>query len=69
MELINEFDFEINHIKGKDNGVIDALNKSMHTIYMEKVSKRKNDIKYMIKDVLWDDEYFQNNRGIFREIL
>lgn len=50
MELINEFDFEINHIKGKDNGVINALNKSMHTIYMEKVNKRKNDIKYIIKD-------------------
>jgi hypothetical protein len=27
MELINEFDFEIKHIKGKENQVADALNK------------------------------------------
>ena len=32
MALLSEFDFEIKHIKGKENRVADALSRSMKTI-------------------------------------
>ena len=34
MDLTNEFDFEIKHIKGKENRVVDALSRSMKTIHL-----------------------------------
>ena len=30
MELLCEYDFDINHIKGKENKVVDALSRKMH---------------------------------------
>jgi hypothetical protein len=34
MELISEFDFKIKHIKGKENKVVDMLNRSVQTIHL-----------------------------------
>ena len=33
MEFLCEFDFEIKHRKGKENKVVDALNRKMHEMY------------------------------------
>jgi hypothetical protein len=38
MALLSEFDLEIEHIKGKENRVVDALSRSMKTIHLEAVS-------------------------------
>jgi hypothetical protein len=38
MALLNEFCFEIKHIKGKENRVVDALSKSMKVIHFTVVS-------------------------------
>jgi hypothetical protein len=38
MALLNEFDFKIKHIKGKENRVVDALRRSMKTIHLDVVS-------------------------------
>ena len=38
MALLSEFDFEIKHIKGKENSVADALSRSMRTIHLAVVS-------------------------------
>jgi hypothetical protein len=39
MALLSEFDFEIKHIKGKENRVVDALSRSMKVIHLAVVSQ------------------------------
>jgi hypothetical protein len=40
MDLLSEFDFEIKHIKGKENWVVDALSRSIKMIHLATVSDR-----------------------------
>jgi hypothetical protein len=49
MDLHSEFDFEIKHIKGKENRVVDALSRSMEMIYLEAVSTCESSIKERVK--------------------
>jgi hypothetical protein len=41
MSLLSEFDFEIKHIKGKENRVVDALRRSVKMIHLATVSAYK----------------------------
>jgi hypothetical protein len=50
MALLSEFDFEIKHIKGKENKVDDALRKSMKTIHLEEMSTYKTDVKERVRN-------------------
>jgi hypothetical protein len=34
MEFLNEYDFDINHIKGKDIKVVDALSRRVLAIFL-----------------------------------
>jgi hypothetical protein len=45
MALISDFYFEIKHIKGKENRIVDALSQSVHTIHLVATSVGKSDIK------------------------
>jgi hypothetical protein len=38
LEFLSEYDFKINHIKRKENKVVDALNKRVHEIYATSIS-------------------------------
>jgi hypothetical protein len=49
MALLSEFDFEIKHIKGKENRVVDALSRSMRTIHLAAVSTCETDVKNRVK--------------------
>jgi hypothetical protein len=44
MALISEFDFEIKHIKGKENKVLDTHNQSVQTVHLTTVSVGESDI-------------------------
>ena len=48
MALLSEFDFEIKHIKGKENRVVDALSRSVKTIHPAAVSTRETKIHIMV---------------------
>jgi hypothetical protein len=50
MSLLSEFDFEIKHIKGKENRVADALSRSMRTIHLAAVSTFETDVKNKVKE-------------------
>jgi hypothetical protein len=67
MEFLCEFNFEIKHIKGKQNKVVDALNKKMHATI---VSIFKLNLKMRVIDSLVEDEhYVQVKDGLQRDKL
>ena len=59
MALLNEFDFEIKHIKGKENRVADALSRSMKKIHLAAVRTCETDVKERVKDAQEIDTFFQ----------
>jgi hypothetical protein len=45
LEFLCEYDFDINHIKGKENKVVDALSKKVHELHATAISMYRTDIK------------------------
>ena len=56
---LSEFDFEIKHIKGKENKVVDALSRSMKTIHLAAVSTYETNVKERVKNAQETDTFFQ----------
>jgi hypothetical protein len=59
MALLSEFDFEIKHIKGKENRVVDALSRSMKTIHLAVVSTCETEVKERIRNAQEIDPFVQ----------
>ena len=59
MALLSEFDFEIKHIKGKENRVVDALSRSMKTIHLAAVSTCETDVKNRVRNAQEIDSFVQ----------
>ena len=57
--MISEFDFKINHIKGKENQVIGVLRRSLQLAHVETMRTCEIDTKENIKEALLHDENFQ----------
>jgi hypothetical protein len=57
MALLSEFDFEIKHIKGKENRVVDALSRSMKTIHLEAMSTYETYVKNKVKNAQETDSF------------
>ena len=51
-----EFDFEIKHIKGKENKVADALNRKAQEMHLESVSVCPSDLR-QVNHVVEDELY------------
>jgi hypothetical protein len=49
MALFSEFDFEIKHIKGKENRVFDSLSISMKVVHLAVISSHESDIKERVE--------------------
>ena len=45
MELLCEYDFDIKHIKGKENKVFDALSRKMHVMHVAAINTSTSDLK------------------------
>jgi hypothetical protein len=60
MALLTEFDFEIKHIKGKENKVADSLSRSMKTIHLAAVSSStcETNIMERVKNAQETDAFF-----------
>jgi len=58
MASINEFDFEIKNIKGKENKVVDTLSRSVQTIHLAATSVRVSNIQHRIETLLREDDFF-----------
>jgi hypothetical protein len=58
LEFMSEYDFDIKHIKGKENMVIDALNRRVYAMYVTTITMCKSDLKNKILESLISDEYY-----------
>jgi hypothetical protein len=45
LEFQNEYDFDIKHIKGKENKVVDELSRRVHKMNDTTISKCRKDLK------------------------
>jgi hypothetical protein len=50
LEFLSEYDFDIKHIKGKENKVVDALSRRVHLMHATAVSMHQSDSKRIILD-------------------
>ena len=45
LEFLCEYEFDIKHIKGKENKVVDALSRKVHELHATVISMYRTDIK------------------------
>jgi hypothetical protein len=56
--FLSEFDFEVRHIKGKENKVEDALSRRAHEIFEINVSRAESDLEQRIRMTGSNDENY-----------
>jgi hypothetical protein len=58
LKFLNEYDFDIKHIKGKENKVVDALNKRVHDFHATTISMYQSYLKdRILEDAKSDLQY------------
>ena len=60
MAFLSEFDFEIKHIKGKENRVVDALSRRTNEVYEINMSQPESDMMSRIKTTSIEDCEYEN---------
>ena len=60
MSFLSEFDFEVKHIKGKKNWVVDALSQRTREVYENTMSQPKSDLLSKIKAANIHDAEYEN---------
>jgi hypothetical protein len=50
LDFLYEYDFDIKHIKGKENKVVDALNRRLHELHATTISMYQTNIKSIISE-------------------
>ena len=70
LEFLCEFDFEIKHIKGKQNKVDDALSRKVHEMHVTFLSICQSDLRQQIANHTAEDEiYVQIKDKLQQKIL
>ena len=60
LQFLCEFDFEIKHVKGKENRVANALSRRMHVMHVATISTCNSDLKSRIlKSIILDGYYLK----------
>jgi hypothetical protein len=67
MALLTDFDFEIKHIKGKENMVVDALSRSVKMIHLVTVSTCETDIRERVKSAQETDAFFETVKSYLEQ--
>jgi hypothetical protein len=58
LEFVSEYDFDIKHIKEKENKVVDVLSRRVHLMHATAVSMHQTDLKSRILDDLVTDQHY-----------
>jgi hypothetical protein len=60
LEFLCEYDFDIKHIKGKENKVVDALSRRVHKLHATTISMCRTDIKGIISEAANTDLQYKD---------
>jgi hypothetical protein len=60
LEFLSEFDFDIKHIKGKENKVADALSKRVHEMHATTISMYQSYLKHRIMETAKSDLQYKD---------
>jgi hypothetical protein len=58
IEFLNKYDFEIKHIKGKENKVVDALIRRVHKMHATTISMYLKHLKNRIVEVVTKCQHY-----------
>jgi Mg2+ and Co2+ transporter CorA len=58
LEFLSEYDFEIKHIKGKENQVVDALNRRAHEVHISAINMYMTYLKDKILEATNSDQHY-----------
>ena len=58
LAFLSEFDFEVRHIKGKENKVVDALSRRVHGLLEINISREESDLEQTIRMKGINDENY-----------
>ena len=65
MELLCEYDFDIKHIKGKENKVVDELSRKIHVMHVETIITSISYLKHkIIESIVTNEPYQQVKEGL-----
>ena len=68
--ILCEFDFEIKHIKGKENKVANAVSRKVHEMHVAPLSIFQLDLRHLIINHIAEDEmYVQEKEKLEQQIL
>jgi hypothetical protein len=67
MALLSEFDFEIKHIKGKENRVVYALSRTMKVIHLAVVSTCETNVKERVKSAQETNAFFKTVKSYLEQ--
>ena len=59
LEFLCEFDFEIKHIKGKENKVVDALSRKVQEMHVASLSICQSDLRQQVVNHVVGDELYE----------
>jgi hypothetical protein len=58
LEFLSEYDFDINHIKGKENKFVNALSIRVHLMHATTISMHQSDLKRNVLDGVVTDQHY-----------
>jgi hypothetical protein len=65
MKFLSEYDFDIKHIKGKENKVVDACNIRVHRMHATTIRMHNSNLKSRILDVdVTNQHYLQAKESL-----
>jgi hypothetical protein len=67
LEFLSEYDFDIKHIKGKENKVVDALNRRVHIMHATTISMHQSYLKSIILNVVVTDQHYLQVKEILQQ--
>ena len=68
LAFLSEYDFEIQHIKGKENMFADALSRNEKLNFTTAICTYKTDMEEQLEDGIKQDEIYQKLQARVREI-